>query len=441
MNHHQYMDHRTAFAFDKLVELAHTNGVYLKLVLMEWQEWIAGSFDQNGNYVSKPDAANFFGNRNVRKNRWLQQAYWRYLQARYGHSPNIFSWEMINEGNPFYDGHWMMADEFAKYMKGRVFGIDLAATGGIKCTYRHPNTHLVSTSTWHSYPKSGFWENPAYPHMDFADVHLYAFMNRPDLCRIQIDGDVPAVAQTDQEFHDTARYTQELSQIIKSYRPVMPVIRGETGLVEYGDTNSLTSQLDNDIWGTGPDQGQGVWLHNYVWGQINPGGLIESYWYESYNGRHIYGNKDHRGHFKTYYDFIRDIPLSNGDYQDAAASCSATGMRAWGQKDSIARRADLVIQNINHTWYNVSHQIPVPAISGTVRVAGFVAGNRYTVQWWNPYETIPAQQVLRSETHTSAGDGSLTLQVDNLSSDIAIQIMPEGSGAAPAAPRHLRIKP
>jgi hypothetical protein len=441
MNHHQYMDQRTSFAFDKVVELAHSHGVYLKVVLMEWQDWIANSFDQNGNYVSEPNPANFYGNRNVRKIRWLQQAFWRYMQARYGYSPNIFCWEMINEGDPWYSGHWMMADEFAKYMKGRVFGVDLPAVDGVKCTYRHPNFHLVSTSTWASYPKSAFWENPAYPNMDFADVHFYGFMNRPDLCRIQIDGNSVPVAQTDPGFHDTARYTQELSQAVRSYNPVMPVIRGETGLVENGDTNSLTAQLDGDIWGTGPGQGQGIWLHNYVWGHINPGGLIESYWYENYNGRHIYGNKDQRGHFKSYYDFIRNIPLSNGRYQDAAASCSASGMRAWGQKDLSAQRAHLWIQNIGHTWYNVVNQVNIAALSGTVRVAGFQAGRPYVVQWWNPYETNPDLQVVRTESLNAAADGSLTLTVGNLVSDIAVQIMPAEGATAPAPPRNLRVVP
>jgi hypothetical protein len=436
MNHHQYMDQRTSFAFDKVLELAKANGVYLKPVLMEWQDWIAGSFDQNGNYVSSPDSSNFYGNRNVKKIRWLQQTYWRYMQARYGYSPNIFSWEMINEGDPWYSGHWMMADEFAKYMKSRVFGVNLAATDGVKSTYRHPNAHLVSTSAWTSYPKSAFWENSAYPNMDFADVHFYAFMNRSDLNNIQIDGNWQTVAQTDPGFRDTARYTQELSQIIQSYHPKMPVIRGETGLVENGDTNSLTSQLDNDIWGTGTGRGQGVWLHNYVWGQVNPGGLIESYWYESYNGRHIYGNKDQRGQFKSYYDFIKSIPLSNGRYQDAAASCSSTSMRAWGQKDLTAQRAHLWIQNVNHTWYNVINQVAISSLSGTVRVAGFISGTRYTVQWWNSYETNPAQQVLRTETLTAAGDGSLTLAVNNLATDIAVQIIPEN---ILAAPQNLRI--
>jgi hypothetical protein len=438
MNHHQYMDQRTSFAFDKVVELAHENGVYLKPVVMEWQDWIASSFDANGNYVSTPSSANFFGNRSVTKIRWFQQTYWRYLQARYGYSPNIFCWEMVNEGDPWYSGHWMMADEFAKYMKGRVFGVALAAVDGVKCAYRHPNGHLVSTSMWHSYPKADFWESPSYPNMDFADLHLYAFMNRKNLNRIQINGDVSMVAQTDPGFYDTALYTQELSQVIQSFHPTMPVIRGETGLVENGDANSLTSQLDDDIWGAGANQGEGLWLHNYIWGHINPGGLIESYWYENYSGRHICGNKDQRGHFKTYFNFIRNIPLGNGHYQDASASYSTPGMRAWGQKDLTLYCAHLWIQNTNHTWYNLTHQIPIPAISGTVNITGFIGGNRYTVQWWNPYEMDATRQVLRTETLAAANNGSIQLIVNNLTSDLAVQIMPE-SYVAP--PQNLRIMP
>jgi len=438
MNHHQYMDQRTSFAFDKVVELAHTNGVYLKPVLLEWQDWIADSFGATGNYVSTPDPANFFGDRSVTKIRWLQQAYWRYMQARYGYSTNIFCWEMINEGDPWSPAHWKMADEFAKYMKGRVFAVSLAATDGVKCNYHHPNAHLVTTSMWHSYPKTGFWENSAYPNMDFADIHLYGFMNRSDLNQIQIDGDFPTVAQTDSGFRDTARFTQELSQVIQSYHPAMPVIRGETGLVENGNTDSNTTQLDTDIWGTGSGQGQGIWLHNYVWGQINPGGLIESYWYENFNGRHIYGNKDQRWQFKPYFDFIHSIPLNNGRYQDASASCSSTSMRAWGQKDQTAHRAHLWIQNINHTWYNVANQVSIPSLTGTVKVAGFVAGKGYVVRWVNPYETNAAQQVLRSETLTAASDGSITLTVSSLTSDVAVTIDPE-SPVDP--PTNLRIVP
>jgi hypothetical protein len=113
-------------------------------------------------------------------------------------------------------------------------------------------------------------------------------------------------------------------------------------------------------------------------------------------------------------------------------------MRAWGQKDLDAQRAHLWIQNVNHTWYNATRQIPIPALSGAVNIAGFVGGNRYSVQWWSPYETNSDQQILFTETLTAASDGSIKLTVSNLTSDLAVQIMPEGYIAPP---QNLRIVP
>jgi len=41
----------------------------------------------------------FYGlGRSQNKVRWIQQTWWRYLQARWGYSPNIHSWELTNEG-------------------------------------------------------------------------------------------------------------------------------------------------------------------------------------------------------------------------------------------------------------------------------------------------------------------------------------------------------
>ena len=88
--------------------------------------------------------------------RWLQRAWWRYLQARWGYSPNIHSWELVNEGDPTNDRHYTLADEFGKYM--RQFA---------------PNQHLVTTSFWHSLPATAFWKNASYPNLDYVDLHAY----------------------------------------------------------------------------------------------------------------------------------------------------------------------------------------------------------------------------------------------------------------------------
>ena len=41
---------------------------------------------------------------------------------------------------------------------------------------------------------------------------------------------------------------------------------------------------------------QGIWLHNLIWGGINPTGLIENYWYAKY---HIYNTVKLRYQFRS----------------------------------------------------------------------------------------------------------------------------------------------
>jgi hypothetical protein len=183
-------------------------------------------------------------------------------------------------------------------------------------------------------------------------------------------------------------------------------------------TDPPTAQFDAD---TG-----GIWLHNFIWGGINPGGLIESYWYENV---HIYRQDDqggflfdHRGHYAAYYNFIRDIPLNNGHYKDAQATVSNEELRVLGQKDLTADRAHLWIQNKHHTWKNVVDQVPIPELSGTVTISGFSPGQVYTISWWDPYESDPHHQVIQTNTILSQSDGSIALNIDHLSQDIAVKI-------------------
>jgi hypothetical protein len=97
-----------------------------------------GFLDSN----ERDNANAFYGvGRQVNQVRWLQQAWWRYLQARWGYSPNIHSWELTNEGDPANGNHFALADEFGRFMHCRVFGIDVAPKDGARCDYQHPNAH------------------------------------------------------------------------------------------------------------------------------------------------------------------------------------------------------------------------------------------------------------------------------------------------------------
>ena len=183
MQYELYFPDSGAFAMDKYVELAEKYGMYLKLVLMDKNDHIYYKLDDDGTFVINGEQDNqdgFYGlGRTGNKTRWLQRAWWRYLQARWGYSPNIHSWELTNEGDPFLAKHWEMADELGKFMHCQVFGAAVGQGDGSACTLEHPDRHLVTTSFWHSFPgystqtDYGFWGNPEYPNVDYADVHAY----------------------------------------------------------------------------------------------------------------------------------------------------------------------------------------------------------------------------------------------------------------------------
>jgi hypothetical protein len=387
MDHHLYMEQRNSYAFDKLLVLAEEMGVYLRPVIHEKNQWIFNRIDFNGEYTSSVDNNHFYGDgRNVTKVRWLQQAWWRYLQARWGYSTNIHSWELLNEGDPWNGLHYTLADEFGRFM-----------------SQFEPNDHLVSTSFWHSFPRDAFWANPEYAAVDFADIHQY-------------------IPESDPQFFDAALETADLSLQYGAREPGganKPLIRGETGFV-VENSGQPTAQFQDDT--------QGVWLHNFIWGGVNAGGMLESYWYER---EHIYRQFpngtfafDHRPHFGVYHQFIRGVPLNNGRYQALEAQVSEDQIRVLGQRDPVGGRAHLWVQNRAHTWKNVVDGVPIPPLSGTIRITGFQPAEQYAIQWWDPYPVSGGSQVQRVDIAYPQADGSLTLTVASLTEDLAVKIFP-----------------
>lgn len=410
MAHHLYFDQRASYAFDLVLALAEEEGVYLRPVLLEKNDWLFNRFDDSGepilfdpgcgaagpavNPTRCPGNRWFYGDgRRMTKVRWLQQAWWRYVQARWGYSPNIHSWELLNEGDPADIHHYILADEFGKYM--HLWGA---------------NSHLVSTSFWHSFPKDQFWANPSAANVDFADIHLY-------------------VDEANPLFGDTVQMTQNLSMQIGALQPGgagKPVIRGEAGL-QSATSDAAHPLVLRDL--------RGVWLHNYLWAQLNPGGLIESYWWVEPHilyrrqGEIVY---DHRSQYGNYYRFIKDLPLNNGFYQDVAASASNSRILTIGQKDMQNRRAHLWIRNADHTWMNVITGAVIEPVSGSIRVDGFQSGEAFRVEWWDTW--ADGDPFWRSEWITADANGSIRLEISNLLTDLAVKIEPEHAPAELKSP-------
>jgi hypothetical protein len=388
MDHLSYYMERNAYAFDKTLDLARQNGVYLKLVVMEKDELIENEIGFNGNRADFNNN-NFYGSyRTVTAVRWYQQAWWRYLQARWGYSPNIFAFEAVNEAAPGYTNHYGQVDEMGKYLHCRVFGVPVLPHDGEKCNIEHPNAHMVSTSFWYGF-ESSLFASSKYPNVDYADIHQY----------IPKDTDL-------EHFQDTALSTYDLGLAYGALESGSgkPIIRGETGLIDQeANTDSLTNvSVDT----------QGIWLHNLIWGGINPTGLIENYWYAR---DHIYKNMDLRYQFKNYYNFINDIPLNNGKYVDASAIVSNPKLRAWGQKDLTNQRVHLWIANTKHVWTNPTAITP---ITGTVSITGLSADTDYDIEWWNTY----TGQVTSTEVGQTNSNGRLNLPISSLATDIAVKI-------------------
>lgn len=154
-NSHLSFDSLGAARWDRYLELAEQHGVYLKLVIDEKNEWIRNRLTPNGQIGAQADNNNFYAAPGS-KGRWLQEAWWRYLIARWGYSTAIHSFEYVNEGDPYNGNHHAIAAAMAEYFD-----------------QHDPAQHLVSTSFWAALPNKEFWSNPAFAAIDYADLHAY----------------------------------------------------------------------------------------------------------------------------------------------------------------------------------------------------------------------------------------------------------------------------
>jgi hypothetical protein len=154
-NSHMYFDPMNSAMWDKVVEYAEQHGVYLKIVIDEKNEWIRNRLTPDGKISDKAANDNFYAAPGT-KSRWLQEAWWRYIIARWGYSPAIFSFEYVNEGDPYNGRHHEAANSMARYFK-----------------QNDPNRHMVSTSFWAGFPNKEFWINPKYSDIAYADIHAY----------------------------------------------------------------------------------------------------------------------------------------------------------------------------------------------------------------------------------------------------------------------------
>ncbi len=222
---------------------------------------------------------------------------------------------------------------------------------------------------------------------------------------------------------DTAWYNRAYGEVHGGRSVVgagMPLVRGEAGIDGSGDWVRDLNQ-DKD----------GVWLHNNIWAQVNPGGMYDLFWWasETIDRAGVSGATPLYSRFLTYRNFMEGVPLNNGKYKDAGATTSSADLRAWGQRDDVNGRMHLWVQNVQHTWKRVVKNTAISPVNGTITLPN--VNGEYTVQWWDTQTAT--NPVLKSETVMA--NGSLVLNLPSaLSDDVAVKIVKKGVGGGEPTP-------
>lgn len=274
-----------------------------------------------------------------------------------------------------------------------------------------PNAKYLSLMPSTYYVKGEVWFDDITIHDDTANINLDVPNGNFDSARLDHDSALINYSMGTQVGGKTNRVIEK------------PAIRGEVGISGnkiYGDTYKDLGYVGQNQQLT--DDTTGVWYKKAVWSQINPYGVIDLWWWrDNIEKNNLY-------HYsKAYQNFMTDIPLSNGNYDNIRSTVSNPNIRAWGQKDLINNKAHLWIDNVKSNWKNVVDGVAIPPTNGTVTISGLKDGN-YTVEHWDT-----SSGLINSKEELSSSGGALALTVSNLASDEAVKIYPAAGGApAPA---------
>jgi outer membrane protein assembly factor BamB len=381
---HSYVEQRPAAFFDWQQAQGDQNGVFFKYVVHDKNDWIQNHLTSAGIFAATGDG---YYQAETTKARWLLRQWYTYLIARWGYSTQVHSWELNNEGPPNDDPpgsgsapHWRTAEAFAKFMHDN-----------------NPQPQMATTSFWCCW-RPEFWGNEqSFPDLDYADIHQYTV--------------------NDPLGYDMAEWTNTASMAAFADHVGKPVMRGETGI---SDANWLPISYLTQA-------NSGIWYHNLLWAELNPGAMSEpNYWYSEHldviNRMQV---------SKPFYDFTKALDLNKGGYVDAVAATTNANIRIYGQKNLAKNKAQLWIQNKDHTWRNVmwvANPVAISPQSGTITLR-MNPSTAYQANWYNTY----AGTVSSTQTLSSDAQGNLQLTITNLADDIAVSINSSGPGSGPPA--------
>lgn len=376
-NTHLYLDPIRPKNADYKIEQANNAGIHYKIVIHEKEDYISNHIDQAG-FVS-PLHGNFNQPPGSPLHR-VYEYYWRNLIARWGYATSVHSWELVNEGAP--GSYFNLLDNLSNYF-----------------AQHSPNPRMVSTSFWSNW-EPDFW---AESLADYGDIHAY-IMTTGWIDNITIDG----VEYSREDLRNDAAAAVYAYSVTVGTDPLRnkPVVWGETDLDMHG-SQSPDTLLAQDT--------DGVWLHNFNWAHINHGGVTGLIW-DTQNIR----NNDLYERYRVFHHFMKNIPITEGQYQQAIATSTNTNIRVWGQMQASGNAAHIWIQNRNHTWRNVlTNGLPSPE-SATITLSGLAPG-AHVLSEWDPWGQDTVAKAV--DTVWVNESGMLQVAVNGLIRDIAYQVL------------------
>ena len=393
-NVQNYFSQEPSFQWDYGLDELAKRGMYQKIVIEEKGDFSYNHISPYGFGYSYGAQIEELGGAPQR----YQEFFWRYLIARFGYSRAVHSFEYVNEDAP---GSLAMPNAMAQYMDS----ID-------------PQKHLATTSFWYCSPFTYCnWGNAGpgrtYSSIDYADAHAYVNSGGGNAQNTTSWlGTIDPITGIDMG-SDTAIYTSGHSLDVwnKKLAGNIPLVIGEAGVVYNGST---AGNNDNDT--------SGIWLHHYLWSQLNPGGAYLIYWWSQTMASHnLYPL------FKPYRLFVegspsdsvnKRIPLNNGKYGDIVLALPA-GVRGWGQKDTVNGGAHFWIYDSNFTWSNSNGG---SSLAGKMVSFSGLPAKTYVVDWWDSWKGTVVSSVVNN---FAGGTMTLTVPANFTGKDIAVKIFPQ----------------
>lgn len=356
-----------AWEVDHILGLAEEKGIYL-ILSGEWFRRLESEnpyWSRNGGPCDSIDG--FFGNEQA-KRMWRNRL--RYAVARWGYSPNIMAWELWNEidSTRFYDP--AVAHAWQREMAQYLREVD-------------PHRHLVTSSLGSFSIEPGLW---SMPEVDFSQLHGYYHPN-----------------WTPSQFgQDMAKLVSYAIPLLRKYEK--PVLVGEYGLVD-------EEWYEGEMAKSDPE---GVHVHNAIWSATMAGCAGPPLGF----GWHVYEKdaaiwEQHR----PIAAYAAGVQWNRERFVPFQAWSSSDGVRALGLQGETETL--LWVQNQAHTWWNVSHQVPVPP-AGAVSVHFLAPRGTYVIERWD----TQTGQIVGSEEVRTRGQ-FVSIWVGELTTDAAFKVRPK----------------